>query len=157
VSSAHDVTLLARIDMQNPLFRSIVRERSAVISRGRVMHTWNDLLGVVPGVIGVKTGHTSLAGWSQVAAVRGRGLTIYATILGSPSRSQRNADLERLIAYGLSRYEVVRVIRADRPYASSEVGYGKAPVQLVAAKPALRVVRVGRPLVEMVSAPAVAK
>jgi D-alanyl-D-alanine carboxypeptidase (penicillin-binding protein 5/6) len=88
--------------------------------------------------------------------VRGRGLTIYATILGSPTRSQRNADLERLIAYGLSRYEVVRVIRAGRPYASTEVGYGRAPVALVATKPALRVVRVGRPLVEMVSAPAVA-
>src|SRR3954469_8826819 len=155
-SSARDVTLLARILMQKPVVRAIVRERSAVISGGRVMHTWNDLLGVVPGVIGVKTGHTSAAGWSQVAAVRGRGLTIYATILGSPTRSQRNADLERLIAYGLSRYEVVHVIRAHRVYARTEVGYGKRPVALVATTPALRVVRVGKPLVEMVTAPAVA-
>ena len=46
-----------------------------------------------PGVFGVKTGHTDGAGWSQVAAVRRDGGTIYATILGSPSRTQRNADL----------------------------------------------------------------
>ena len=56
-------------------------------------------LGTVPGVIGVKTGHTSEAGWSQVAADRRGGVLVYATILGSPSRQQRNADLERLIAH----------------------------------------------------------
>ena len=31
------------------------------------------------------------AGWSEVAAARGRGTTIYATLLGSPSRDVRNA------------------------------------------------------------------
>ncbi len=156
VSSARDVTLLARVAMRKPIVREIVRQQSAVISRGRVMHTWNDLLGVYPGVIGVKTGHTSAAGWSQVAAVRGRGLTVYATILGSPSRAQRNADLERLLGYGLSQYEVVKVIRTDRVYARAEVGYGLRPVALVAPKALLHVVRVGRPLVEIVTAPPVA-
>jgi D-alanyl-D-alanine carboxypeptidase len=157
VSSARDVTQLARIAMQKPLIRQIVRERSAVISGGRVMHTWNDLLGVYPGVIGVKTGHTSKAGWNQVAAVRGRGFTLYATILGSPSRAQRDADLERLIAYGMSRFAVVRVIRPGHAYATAQVGYGRKPVALVAQKGMLHVVRVGRPLVEVVTAQVVAQ
>jgi D-alanyl-D-alanine carboxypeptidase (penicillin-binding protein 5/6) len=155
-SSARDVTRLARIVMRSPLVRSIVRERTATIPGGRVLHTWNDLLGVVPGVIGVKTGHTAAAGWSQVAAVRGRGVTIYATILGSPTRSQRNADLERLIAYGLAQYKAVSLVNERRAYAYAQVGYGRKPVALVPRGGLVRVVRAGRPLTEIVTAPQVA-
>ena len=70
VSSARDVTLLARLLMHRPLVREIVRQRGATISGGRSLHTWNDLLYSYPGIFGVKTGHTSAAGWSQVAADR---------------------------------------------------------------------------------------
>ena len=52
VSSAHDVTLLARILMHRPLVRQIVRERGATISGGRSLHTWNDLLSTYPGCSG---------------------------------------------------------------------------------------------------------
>jgi serine-type D-Ala-D-Ala carboxypeptidase (penicillin-binding protein 5/6) len=155
-SSARDVTRLARIVMRSPLVRSIVRERTAELPRGRVLHTWNDLLGVFPGVIGVKTGHTAAAGWGQVAAARGRGVTVYATILGSPSRGQRNADLERLLAYGLAQYRAVSLVRERHAYARVRVGYGKKPVALVARGPLVRVVRSGRSLTEIVTAPEVA-
>src|ERR671923_645121 len=70
-SSARDITLLARVAMQRAAVRSIVRERTATIAGGRVLHTWNDLLGTFPGLIGVKTGHTAGAGWCEVGAVRG--------------------------------------------------------------------------------------
>jgi len=48
---------------------------------------------VFKGLYGVKTGHTSTAGWCEVAAVRRNGVTLYTTVLGSPTRSQRNTDL----------------------------------------------------------------
>ena len=114
LSSARDVTKLARVAMQRPVIRAIVRRRSDEAA-GRRLSTWNDLLGRFPGLIGVKTGHTRAAGWSQVAAARGRGLTIYATILGSPTRSQRNADLSRLLAWGAVALPRRRagVVRAD--------------------------------------------
>jgi serine-type D-Ala-D-Ala carboxypeptidase (penicillin-binding protein 5/6) len=153
VSSAHDVTLLARVAMRNPVIRATVGERDAEAA-GRHLDTWNDLLGSFPGLIGVKTGHTNGAGWSQVAAARGRGLTIYATILGSPSRGQRNTDLAELLAWGLSRYRVVSLVRTGRVYARAELPYGKPSVALVAQRPLVRVVRVGRPLTERVTAPA---
>ena len=127
----------------------------ATIAGGRRLTTWNDLLGVVPGVFGVKTGHTSNAGWCQVAAVRGQGLTVYATILGSPSRAQRNTDLEALLRWGLSRYRVATVISPRRVYASAEAPFDRGPVRLVAAKPVKRAVRLGRRLREEVVAPTV--
>jgi D-alanyl-D-alanine carboxypeptidase (penicillin-binding protein 5/6) len=152
-SSARDVTRLAIVAMKIPAVRDAVREVTATIADGRQLHTWNDLLGVVPGVFGVKTGHTSQAGWNQVVAVHGDGTTVYATILGSPSRTQRNADLQKLIAYGLSQYRRVDVVTRGRGYASVRLPYGRSPLQLVAASPLQTVVRTGGSLTEHIVAP----
>jgi serine-type D-Ala-D-Ala carboxypeptidase (penicillin-binding protein 5/6) len=152
-SSARDVTRLAVVAMKIPAVRYAVRHVTATLADGRELHTWNDLLGVVPGVFGVKTGHTDDAGWSQVAAVHGDGTTIYATILGSPSRARRNADLQALIAYGLNQYRRVDAVSRGHGYASVELPYGRAALNLVAASPLEAVVRTGVPLTQRVVAP----
>jgi D-alanyl-D-alanine carboxypeptidase (penicillin-binding protein 5/6) len=152
VSSARDVTKLARVAMRKSFIRETVDDRTETIAGGRTLHTWNDLLGRFPGLIGVKTGHTSGAGWSQVAAAQGAGYTIYATILGSPSRAQRNSDLEQLLAWGLSRYRVVNVVYRG-VYATATTQFGKQPVRLVTHSRATMRVRVDRTLVQRVVAP----
>jgi D-alanyl-D-alanine carboxypeptidase (penicillin-binding protein 5/6) len=154
LSSARDVLKLAEVAMHDPVIREVVQERTATISGGRTLHTWNDLFATFPGLIGVKTGHTNDAGWCEVAAARGHGLTVYAVVLGSPTRSGRNGDLSELLAWGLSRYRVVPLIDVSRTYARVAVGYGKAPVRLVASRSVIRSVRLGSPLVEQVVAPA---
>jgi len=151
-SSAWDVTRLARVAMRKPFVREVVRRRTDVIAGGRRLQTWNDLLGSFPGLLGVKTGHTAAAGWCEVSAVRARGVTIYATILGSPSRAQRNNELAALLRWGLSRYRVSRVISAGRTYARVATGYGRGSLPLVATSAARRPVRIGRALVERVVA-----
>jgi D-alanyl-D-alanine carboxypeptidase (penicillin-binding protein 5/6) len=152
-SSARDATKLAQAAMRVPFVRETVAMSTASIAGGRSLYTWNDLLGIVPGAIGVKTGHTNAAGWSQVAAARGDGGTVYATILGSASRAQRNADLQGLLAWGLSQYRVVEAVRTGRTYAQARLPYGDGVLALVAATPLRIVVRPGRPLVETVVAP----
>jgi serine-type D-Ala-D-Ala carboxypeptidase (penicillin-binding protein 5/6) len=153
VSSAHDVALLARAAMRLPVVREIVRKRTDTIEDGRVpLHTWNDLLGVFPGLVGVKTGHTDAAGWCEVAAAKRPGYTIYAVILGSPTRSQRNADLDRLLAWGISRYRMLRLVGRG-PITQVALPYGRPALALVAPRPLVRVVRTGRPIVERVVAP----
>jgi serine-type D-Ala-D-Ala carboxypeptidase (penicillin-binding protein 5/6) len=152
LSSARDVTLLARVAMRNPFVAETVRtvETSAA---GRRLVNWNDLLTTFPHLLGIKTGHTNGAGWSEVAAARGPGLTIYATLLGGATREGRNEDLAELLAWGLARYRTVWAIDASRVYATARTAYGRAPMRLVAAKPALRVVRVDRPLGERIVSP----
>lgn len=151
-SSADDVTKLARVAMNKPFIRETVRLVGATAA-GRQLHTWNDLLSTYPNTIGVKTGHTDGAGWSQVAAARGGGVTIYATILGGETREGRNGDLSALLAWGLSRYRTVWAIDGGRVYGIARTAYGKAPVRLVAEKPVLRVIHVERPLLERVVVP----
>jgi D-alanyl-D-alanine carboxypeptidase (penicillin-binding protein 5/6) len=152
-SSARDVTRLAIVAMKIPAVRDAVRHVTGALADGRQLHTWNDLLGVVPGVFGVKTGHTDEAGWSQVAAVKGDGATVYATILGSPSRARRNADLQALIAYGLNQYRRVDAVSRGRGYATVQLPYGRAALKLVAASPLEAVVRTGAPLTQRIVAP----
>jgi D-alanyl-D-alanine carboxypeptidase (penicillin-binding protein 5/6) len=154
-STALDVTRLAQAAMRLPEVRSVVKLRSGAIAGGRRLHTWNDLLGVFVGLFGVKTGHTTAAGWCEVAAVRRHGVTLYTTVLGSPTRSQRNADLASLLRWGISRYRPVWVVQPGRVYVRAGVGYGKKPVPLVAERGLARPVRVDRPLVERVVAPTV--
>ncbi|HEY7397180.1 MAG TPA: serine hydrolase [Gaiellaceae bacterium] len=152
-SSAADVTRLARIVMRDPFVRRTVAQETATISGGEVLHTWDDLLGRVPGVIGVKTGHTDAAGWCQVAALRGPGGTlIYAAILGEPSRSVRNDDLTSLLVWAEAQYRVVPVVQARRVYAHAQLPYGDQPLALVAARPLRAAARIGRPLTERVTA-----
>ena len=109
-----------------------------------------------PGLIGVKTGHTSRRG--LVAGRRGRAepaLTLYATILGSPTRGAAERRPRRAARLGLSPLPAGRAV--DRPRASTrsaETGYDRPAVPLVAPRDLLRIVRVDRPLVERVVAPA---
>ena len=149
-SSARDVTKLARVAMNKPFIRETVRLVDAKAA-GRRLHTWNDLLSTFPSLIGVKTGHTDGAGWSEVAAARRGGVTIYATLLGrrdSRRAERRSRRAARLGALSLShrvgdrRGTDVRR-RCGRPT-------GRPDVRVVAAKPALRVIHVERPLVERV-------
>jgi D-alanyl-D-alanine carboxypeptidase (penicillin-binding protein 5/6) len=156
-SSAADVTKLARVVMRIPFVRETVAKETSTIAGGRTLHTWDDLLTQFPQTIGVKTGHTNEAGWCQVAAARGRGVTVYATLLGSPTRSERNSDLESLLVWGLAQFRVVPAVRPGVTYANARVPYGGAPLALVAAKPLLTVARLGRPLTQTVTAAAAVK
>jgi D-alanyl-D-alanine carboxypeptidase (penicillin-binding protein 5/6) len=152
-SSARDVAKLARVAMHRRIVRELVRKRTEPIEGGAfVVHTWNDLLGSFPGLIGVKTGHTNDAGWCEVAAARRNGFTIYTVVLGSPTRSQRNDDLNRLLAWGVSQYRSLQLVRAQT-YAWAAAPFGRMRLALVAPKPLVRVVRVGRPVVQRIVAP----
>jgi D-alanyl-D-alanine carboxypeptidase (penicillin-binding protein 5/6) len=151
-SSAADVTVLARALMRTSFVRDTVRRETATIADGKVLHTWDDLLGVVPNVLGVKTGHTNDAGWCQVAAVRGHGVTVYVTMLGSPTRSVRNVGLQSLLAWGVAQFRVVPAVQPTRIYATVALPYGKRPLGLIAARRLQTVVRLGHPLKERVVA-----
>ena len=152
-SSARDVFRLTRVAMRKPLFRELVRIRRTAVA-GRVVQNRNDLLFSYPGTIGVKTGHTSDAGWSEVVAARRDGVTIYAVLLGGPSRAQRNADLARLLDWGFDQYRRVSLVEPGRTYAEALVPFSDRRLALVAQAPVIAVAQLGRPLVERVVATA---
>jgi D-alanyl-D-alanine carboxypeptidase (penicillin-binding protein 5/6) len=153
-STAHDVTVLAQVAMRDPRIRSVVRLRTDTIAGHRRLHTWNDLLGVFPGVVGVKTGHTDDAGWCEVVAIRRSGYTVYVVVLGSKTRASRNAALASLLRWGDSHFQVAELVRSGRTYALTDPGWGKKMLPLVATRSLTRPFRVDRPVVQRIVAPA---
>jgi D-alanyl-D-alanine carboxypeptidase len=143
-SSARDTFELARVAMQQPLVRKLVRKRTAEISPNRSLTSWNDLLWTYPGLIGVKTGHTDRAGWAEVAAAKRGPTTLYAVVLGSPTRERRNADLAKLLNWGFDQYVRFPVLREGERYATAAIPFGEGErLDLVAAAGASEPVRLG--------------
>jgi D-alanyl-D-alanine carboxypeptidase (penicillin-binding protein 5/6) len=152
LSSARDTVTLLRAALRDPFVRQAARLPEATIG-GRVFEARNDLAGTFAPLVGGKTGHTTQAGWSEVAAARGPGVVVYASVLGEPSRERRNADLEALLRWALAEYRPVAAVSASRTYAIAETTYGRDPVRLVAPRTIVRAARVGRPLLERIVAP----
>jgi D-alanyl-D-alanine carboxypeptidase (penicillin-binding protein 5/6) len=153
VSSARDVVTLLRAALANPVIKRYAATKRAELSGNRKVATTDDLLSRFPPFVAGKTGHTDGAGWSEVAAARQGPVTIYASVLGDPTRESRNTDLQSLLAWGLVQYRDVRAIDASRVYATVHAPYGRPAVPLVAARSVVRLQRVGVPLVERVVAP----
>ena len=156
VSTAADTAALLRAALRVPVIRVYVGMGRATLSDGRVVESTDNLLGTIPGFEGGKTGHTFMAGWSQVGFAQSRGVGITAAVLGSPSEAQRDRDLAALLRYGLSSYRPSRVVDADRTYARVTVGWGRKPLALVAPRTIVLPAPTGRSLVERVVAPVVA-
>jgi len=155
VSSAEDVTKLLRYALGVPFIRDAVDRSSVELPGGREFPTTDDLLDSWPPLLGGKTGHTADAGWSETAAARARGVTVYGTVLGGSSRTARNDELQELLSYGLGQYHRVAAIDASRTYAEAETGYDRPAVRLVAPRTRAITLREGKPLVERIVAPGV--
>ena len=138
VSTAADSAALLRAALRVPVIRRYVGMDRATLSDGRVVESTDNLLGTLPGFAGGKTGHTALAGWSQVGFARFQGVGITAAVLGSPTEAQRDRDLAALLRFGLASYRPSRVVDGNRTYARVAVGWGRAPLALVAPRTIVR-------------------
>jgi D-alanyl-D-alanine carboxypeptidase (penicillin-binding protein 5/6) len=154
-SSARDTVTLLRAALRVPFIRWWSHQRAATLTTGRRVESTDDLLARLPQLLGGKTGNTDDAGWSQVAAARQSGVTVYAALLGASTREARNDDLEALLRWALAQYRPSRVVDPERTYAVAHTGWGRPDVRLVARPAVIRPAPVNRPLVERVVAPVV--
>jgi D-alanyl-D-alanine carboxypeptidase (penicillin-binding protein 5/6) len=153
LSSARDATVLIRYAVGVPFIQDALDRSSVSLPGGRTYPSTDDLLESWGPLVGGKTGHTEEAGWSEAAAAKANGVTVYGAVLGSESRAERNEALRALLAYGLGRYRRVAAIDGSRVYAEAATGYGRPDAQLVAPRTVVRTVRGETPLVERVVAP----
>jgi len=106
-SSARDLLLLAKELMKNPLLREIVGTRQYTASdlSGEIQHqlvSSNHFLGIEPGVIGVKTGTTPLAGEILISEVQQQQRDVLIAVLGS---SDRYGDTQQILRWLWQSYE----------------------------------------------------
>jgi D-alanyl-D-alanine carboxypeptidase (penicillin-binding protein 5/6) len=157
-STASDLVRLATVDMANPFFARTVDMASAHLTTGarpRTVINRNDLVGLYSYVDGIKTGHTSQAGYVLVGAAHRGGVHLISAVLGDPTLSARDSDTLALLRYGLGRYHRVTVVKAGAALASVPVRFAGGRVELVPGSAVTRDLPLGdRPRVSLRSLPA---
>lgn len=103
VASAADVVRIGRLALANPTITEFTSLQSAELPWGiGVIENTNPLLGELPGVIGLKTGRSSVAGFNLVAAQQtsfgGRELVKISATLGRNSGEERAAAARETLA-----------------------------------------------------------
>ena len=102
VSTVVDLVKLGQAAMQNSLIASIVALPSYTVPPTINHHSYpwtniDPLLGVYPGLIGVKTGYTEIAGYCMVFAAKRSGHYLIGAVLNSPTEAQRDQDITTLL------------------------------------------------------------
>jgi len=105
-SSASDLVRIAEKFISFPELRRISSTENAVISSSDFSSSYivsniNELLGRVPGVLGIKTGFTDGAGQALVTLVNRNGHPVIISVINSKDRF---ADTERLISWIYSNF-----------------------------------------------------
>ena len=101
----------------------------------------NMLLGRDPSVDGMKTGYTDAAGYCLIAsAVRelpnGR-RRLLSVVMGANSREARAAESQKLLNWGYSAWDAVRLFEAGTPAVTVPVWKGSTPTAALGAASAL--------------------
>jgi D-alanyl-D-alanine carboxypeptidase (penicillin-binding protein 5/6) len=155
-SSADDLVTLASILLRNRLFARIVDTPAAELHSGdhaRTVTSRNNLLGRVPWVNGVKTGHTLGAGYVLVGSGTQDSTTLISAVLGTGSEFSRDEDTLKLLDYGFSLYHQVRPVSRGEELADPKLDYRGDHLSLVARRALPIKVREGQRVATDVTAP----
>lgn len=98
VSTARDMVRLSEVALRNQTFQEIVATKEVIVKSvdekfSHNLKNINELLGVVPGVMGVKTGWTEEARENLVSYVNRDGKKVLIAILGSQDRFGETREL----------------------------------------------------------------
>ena len=155
-SSARDLVTLASILLRNKLFARIVDTPAATLHSGdhpRQVTSRNTLLGEVPWIDGVKTGHTLDAGYVLVGSGTQNDTRLISAVLGTPSEAVRDDDTLRLLDYGFSLYHPSQPVDRGEQLADPKLDYRSEHLPLIAQRPIGLNVRQGQHVATVVDAP----
>lgn len=106
-SSSEDLVTLSLYAMENPVFAKMVGTKNYSVTNvdGKIIHkvsSTNDLLGSMPGVLGVKTGWTENSGEDLVTLYEKDGHRVLMAVLGS---SDRFGETKKILEWIFQNYE----------------------------------------------------
>ncbi len=144
-SSAYDLALLGRAFVRNyPETYAYNKIKEFTVGKitqpNRNLLLWRD-----QSVDGIKTGHTSAAGYCLLSSAQRGDQRLIAVLMGGASEKQRADDSLALLNWGFRFFETHRLYEPGKQVTSQHVWKGKADeVQLGVAQPMLVSVPRGR-------------
>lgn len=135
-STAHDMAFLgAALIRDVPDEYAIYKEKEFTFSNIRQTNRNSLLWDQSLNVDGIKTGHTSGAGYNLVSSATQDNMRLVAAVMGSPSEKVRAEHSKQLLTWGFRFYETLSPLQAGKEFASQRVWFGdKERIELGAAK-----------------------
>ncbi|MCE2916675.1 MAG: D-alanyl-D-alanine carboxypeptidase [Rubrivivax sp.] len=140
-TSARDIAFVARrVIEDHPDFLPLYSQRQYTYNNIR-QDNRNLLLGRDPSVDGLKTGFTEAAGWCLVAtAVRefpNGPRRLLSVVLGTSSAEARAGESQKLLNWGFTAWNALRLFEAGKPVAEVPVWKGDKPKAALGASTAI--------------------
>lgn len=122
-TTAYELARITAYALKNPIFNELVSTKEANAAN-RYLYNTNELLGVYPGVDGVKTGYTGQAGRCLVTSATKNQMRIISVVLGSPTRTARAQSSTNLLNYAFSNYHLSTIATKNEAVDSIKVDRG---------------------------------
>jgi len=123
-TTAHDVALLSRAVIHDFPDEYKIYAVKEFEWNGIKQHNRNTLLWRDDTVDGIKTGHTSEAGFCLAASAKRGDQRLIAVVMGAPSEKARADDNQELLNYGFRFFETHKLYAANAPLVSPELWKG---------------------------------
>lgn len=107
-TTAYELALLTDYALKNSTFLNLVGTKNYTVTINgypKTLSNTNELLGVLNGVYGVKTGFTNGANRCLVTACKRGNMDLICVVLGADTKSFRTKDSIKLIEYAFHNYE----------------------------------------------------
>ena len=88
----------------------------------------NPLLYKNLGVDGIKTGYLSIEKYSLASSINRKGRRLIAVGSGFKTKNDRSRESSKLLIYGLTNYDLVKIAKANEPFHKVNVWLGKEDV-----------------------------
>ena len=126
ITTARDLAILGRAlirDFPEAYSYNKIKELTVgpITQPNRNLLLWRD-----PSVDGIKTGHTSAAGYCLMASAKRGDQRLISVVMGNSSENQRAVDSQALLNWGFRFYEAHRLYEAGKSLASPKVWKGAA-------------------------------
>ena len=125
-STARDIAILSRALIRDFPDDYKISSMKEFKWNGITQHNRNTLLWRDSSVDGIKTGHTSEAGFCLAASAMRGDARMIAVVMGAPSDRARADDAEALLEYGFRFYETHKLFAAGKPLATPRLWKGQS-------------------------------
>ena len=124
-TSAMDMAQIAHYFIQNyPESLELHAQEEYIFNEIR-QYNRNPLLGRYPGADGLKTGHTSLAGYCLVGTASQDGMRFITVVMDAPSNSDRLSDSETMLNYAFRNYSLYPLFEDGEIVGKAKVSRGE--------------------------------
>ncbi|TEW56728.1 D-alanyl-D-alanine carboxypeptidase [Psychromonas sp. RZ22] len=125
-STAHDMAILAKalirdVPDEYELYKIKSFKYNGILQYNRNKLLWDKGLNVD----GIKTGHTSAAGYSLVSSGTKDGMRLISVVMGTHSDNARQTESKKLLNWGFRFFETITPYKAGDQLASERIWMGK--------------------------------